>query len=76
MFNDRHIVSSKKQSTQESDEWMTEIETIKKQYGNNTQEYHLHDDVLDLPGDERSKNYYLEYIKNVFINCKQPGGEA
>ena len=29
---------------------------------------------IDLPGSEHTKEYYMETIKQLFINCKQEGG--
>ena len=58
-----------------SNQWMTEeIDLIKKTHKKDS---HCHIVLVyeDRPGAEKSKNYYLEKIENVFNNCEQDGGK-
>ena len=37
--------------------------------------YHLIQVCLDFPGAQKSKDYYLERMKQLMTGCKQPGGK-
>ena len=57
------------------DNWMTkEIDLIKDMYKEDPDCQHVlvHS---DLPGNEHSKDYYMEKIRNFLTNCKQDGGK-
>ena len=59
----------------QQDHWMTkEIDLIRDMKQKDT---YCHYVLVqsDLPGTERSKDYYLEKIRNFLINCKQDGGK-
>ena len=71
----RHIVSPKILTTELSDEWRKEeIQKITGLYSRNPDRYHIKSFHYDLPGSECTKEYYMETIKQLFINCKQEGG--
>ena len=57
--------------------WMTkEIDLIKDIYKEDQRcQHNIISVCSDLPGNERSKNYYLEKIRNFFTDCKQDGGK-
>ena len=59
----------------QQDHWMTKetdlISEMRKKI-RNCQHVIVHS---DLPGNEHSKDYYLEKIKNFLTNCKQDGGK-
>uniref|UniRef100_A0A1X7VFE7 Uncharacterized protein n=1 Tax=Amphimedon queenslandica TaxID=400682 RepID=A0A1X7VFE7_AMPQE len=70
----QHIISPKILTTELSDEWRKEeIEKIAGLYSRNPDQYHIKSVHYDLPGEERTKEYYMEAIKRLFINCKQDG---
>ena len=55
--------------------WMTkETDLVRDIY---KKDRHCHRVLVhsDLPGNEHSKDYYLEKIKNFLTNCKQDGGK-
>lgn len=59
-----------------SDEWeKEEIEKVVHLHEQNREFYHIQLVCYDLPGKEHTKEYYLEKIKNLFINCTHPQGE-
>ena len=71
----RHIVSPKILTTKLSDEWRKEeIQKITGLYSRNPDRCHIKSVHYDLPGSEHTKKYYMEAIKQLFINCKQEGG--
>ena len=71
----RYIVSPKKPTSKLSDEWRKEEnKKIADLYSQNPDEYHIKSVHYDLPGSERTKEYYMEAIKQLFINCKQERG--
>ena len=68
-------VAHKLVQNNQQDNWMTkEIDLIKDMYKEDPDCQHVlvH---LDLPGNEHSKDYYLEKIRNFLTNCKQDGGK-
>ena len=72
----RHIVSPKILTTELSDEWRKEeIKKIAGLYSRNPDKYLIKSVHYDLPGNEHTKEYYIEAIKKFFINCTQPGGQ-
>ena len=72
----RCIVSPKVLTTELSGTWRKEeIEKIAGLYSRNPDQYHIKSVHYDLPGQERTKEYYIEAIKEFFINCSQPGGQ-
>ena len=71
----RYIVSPKLLTTKLSGEWRKEeITRIADLYSRNPDQYHMQSVHYDLPGSEHTKEYYIEAIKQLFINYKQPGG--
>lgn len=61
---------------QGSDEWMRrEIDDLVKMYEKNPQLHHIHT-YRDLPGKEKSKEYYMEQIIHQLTNSKEPGGKS
>ena len=72
----RHIVSPKILTTELSDEWRKEeIKKIAGLHSRNPDLYHIKSVYYDLSGVERTKEYYMEAIKELFINGKQGGGK-
>uniref|UniRef100_A0A1X7SVR1 Uncharacterized protein n=1 Tax=Amphimedon queenslandica TaxID=400682 RepID=A0A1X7SVR1_AMPQE len=60
--------------TKISNNWRTEeIKRIAESYKKESDKYHIKSVHYDLPGKENTKEYYIEAIKQLFINCKQPG---
>lgn len=53
-----------------------EMEKILGFYKKNPEYYHIQSVCYDLPGEEHTRQYYLEAIKTLFINCKRPQGES
>ena len=71
----RHIVSPKILTTKLSDERRKEeIQKIADLHSRSPDWYHIKSVHYDLPGSEHTKEYYMEAIKQLFINCKQEGG--
>ncbi|XP_019849060.1 PREDICTED: uncharacterized protein LOC109580415 [Amphimedon queenslandica] len=70
----QHIISPKILTTELSDEWRKEeIEKIAGLYSRNPDSLPIKSIHYDLPGKERTKEYYMKTIKQLFINYKQPG---
>ncbi|XP_019849065.1 PREDICTED: uncharacterized protein LOC109580417 isoform X2 [Amphimedon queenslandica] len=68
------IVSPKILTKELSDEWRKEeTEKIADLYSKNPEKYHIKSVHYNIPGEERTKEYYIEAIKKFFINCTQPG---
>ena len=52
-----------------------EIDMIKELYSRNPEKYHIRSVYSNLPGSDKSKEYYLKRIKEFFTNSTQPGGK-
>ncbi|XP_019859154.1 PREDICTED: uncharacterized protein LOC109587358 [Amphimedon queenslandica] len=70
----QYIVSPKLLTTELSDDWRKEeIKRIADLYNRNPDKHQIKSVHYDLPGREHTKEYYMEAIKQFFINCKQEG---
>uniref|UniRef100_A0A1X7TK74 Uncharacterized protein n=1 Tax=Amphimedon queenslandica TaxID=400682 RepID=A0A1X7TK74_AMPQE len=70
----QHIVSPKLLTAELSGDWRKkEIERVTELCSINSEWFQIKSPHYDLPGSERTKEYYIEAIKQFLINCKRPG---